>query len=84
LETSTEKAVQRAFEELARGRTTVTIAHRLSTVRDADQIVVVHKGQIHETGDQASLVSFGGRYAALTGMKARPYADWFTYGPRRT
>jgi ATP-binding cassette subfamily B protein len=84
LDTSTERAVQRAFEELARGRTTVTIAHRLSTVRDADQIVVMHGGRIHEAGDHSSLVAFGGRYAALTGTKARPYADWFRYGPRRT
>ncbi len=86
LDTSTEQAVQRAFEELARGRTTVTIAHRLSTVRDADQIVVMHKGRIHEAGDHAALVSFGGRYAALTGTKHRPYADWFRYGsgPKRT
>ena len=84
LDTSTERAVQRAFEELARGRTTVTIAHRLSTVRDADQIVVMHEGRIHEAGDHSSLIAFGGRYAALTGTKARPYADWFRYGPRRT
>jgi len=84
LDTSTERAVQRAFEELARGRTTVTIAHRLSTVRDADQIVVMHEGRIHEAGDHSSLVAFGGRYAALTGTKTRPYVDWFRYGPRRT
>ena len=84
LDTSTERAVQRAFEELARGRTTVTIAHRLSTVRDADQIVVMHEGRIHEAGDHSSLIAFGGRYAALTGTKTRPYADWFRYGPRRT
>ncbi|RSM50337.1 multidrug ABC transporter ATP-binding protein, partial [Actinoplanes sp. ATCC 53533] len=84
LDTSTERAVQRAFEELARGRTTVTIAHRLSTVRDADQIAVVHEGRIHEAGDHSSLVAFGGRYAALTGTKTRPYIDWFRYGPRRT
>ncbi|MEU7906847.1 ABC transporter ATP-binding protein [Actinoplanes sp. NPDC049118] len=65
LDTSTERAVQRAFDELARGRTTVTIAHRLSTVRDADQIVVVDRGRILESGDHDSLVSVGGRYAAL-------------------
>jgi ATP-binding cassette subfamily B protein len=65
LDTSTERAVQRAFDELARGRTTVTIAHRLSTVRDADQIVVIDHGRILESGTHDSLVSVGGRYAAL-------------------
>jgi ATP-binding cassette subfamily B protein len=65
LDTETERAVQRAFDELARGRTTITIAHRLSTVRDADQIVVVDHGRILESGDHESLVVTGGRYAAL-------------------
>jgi ATP-binding cassette subfamily B protein len=65
LDTSTERAVQRAFDELARGRTTVTIAHRLSTVRDADQIVVVDHGRVLESGTHDSLVSVGGRYATL-------------------
>jgi ATP-binding cassette subfamily B protein len=65
LDTETERAVQRAFDELARGRTTVTIAHRLSTVRDADQIVVVDHGRVLETGTHESLVADGGRYALL-------------------
>jgi ATP-binding cassette subfamily B protein len=65
LDTATERAVQRAFDELARGRTTVTIAHRLSTVRDADQIVVVDHGRVLESGTHADLVSVGGRYATL-------------------
>jgi ATP-binding cassette subfamily B protein len=65
LDTSTERAVQRAFDELARGRTTVTIAHRLSTVRDADQIVVVDHGRILESGTHDSLLSVGGHYATL-------------------
>ncbi|MFI7540808.1 ABC transporter ATP-binding protein [Actinoplanes sp. NPDC049599] len=65
LDTSTERAVQRAFDELSRGRTTVTIAHRLSTVRDADQIVVVDHGRILESGTHETLVSVGGRYATL-------------------
>jgi ATP-binding cassette, subfamily B, bacterial len=65
LDTETERAVQQAFDVLARGRTTITIAHRLSTVRDADQIVVVGHGRILESGDHESLVEDGGRYAAL-------------------
>ncbi|GAA2523265.1 ABC transporter ATP-binding protein [Winogradskya consettensis] len=65
LDNETERAVQRAFDELAKGRTTVTIAHRLSTVRDADQIAVVDHGRILESGTHDTLVSEGGRYATL-------------------
>ena len=65
LDTETERAVQQAFDRLARGRTTITIAHRLSTVRDADQIVVLDHGRIVEAGDHASLLASEGRYAEL-------------------
>jgi ATP-binding cassette subfamily B protein len=65
LDTKTERAVQGAFDELARGRTTITIAHRLSTVRDADQIIVFDHGHIIESGDHDSLIRDNGRYASL-------------------
>ena len=65
LDTETERAVQRAFGELAKGRTTITIAHRLSTVRDADQIAVIDHGRVVERGTHESLVADEGRYAAL-------------------
>jgi ATP-binding cassette subfamily B protein len=65
LDNETERAVQRAFDDLARGRTTITIAHRLSTVRDADQIAVVDHGRIVERGTHDSLVSAAGAYATL-------------------
>jgi ATP-binding cassette subfamily B protein len=65
LDTETERAVQRALDELAKGRTTITIAHRLSTVRDADQIAVLDHGRIVESGTHASLLDRAGRYAAL-------------------
>jgi ATP-binding cassette, subfamily B, bacterial len=65
LDTETERAVQQAFDRLARGRTTITIAHRLSTVRNADQIAVLGHGRLIEAGTHASLVADNGRYAAL-------------------
>jgi len=65
LDTETERAVQQAFDVLARGRTTITIAHRLSTVRDADQIVVLDHGRILESGTHSSLLAGQGRYATL-------------------
>ena len=51
LDTETERAVQRAFDLLAKGRTTITIAHRLSTVRDADQLVVIDHGRVDRVGN---------------------------------
>jgi ATP-binding cassette subfamily B protein len=65
LDTETERAVQKAFDALAQGRTTITIAHRLSTVRNADQIVVLDHGRIAEAGTHGSLLAGNGRYAAL-------------------
>jgi ATP-binding cassette, subfamily B, bacterial len=65
LDTETERAVQEAFDTLSEGRTTITIAHRLSTVRDADQIVVLDHGRIVERGTHEALLEEEGRYAAL-------------------
>jgi ATP-binding cassette subfamily B protein len=65
LDNETERAVQEALDDLARGRTTIAIAHRISTIRDADQILVLDAGVIAERGTHEELVELGGRYAAL-------------------
>jgi ATP-binding cassette subfamily B protein len=65
LDTQTERLVQAALERLEEGRTTIAIAHRLSTVRDADQIVVLDHGRVAEIGTHEELLVAGGRYAAL-------------------
>ncbi len=65
LDTRTERAVQVALDRLAKGRTTISIAHRLSTVRDADLIVVLDLGKVVEKGTHRELVKKNGRYAAL-------------------
>ncbi|TDB71561.1 ABC transporter ATP-binding protein [Micromonospora sp. KC723] len=65
LDTETERAVQQALDVLAEGRTVITIAHRLSTVRHADQIAVLDHGRIVESGTHETLLRRAGRYAAL-------------------
>jgi ATP-binding cassette, subfamily B, bacterial len=71
LDNRTERAVQAALDEASRGRTTITIAHRLSTVRDADRIVVLDAGRIVEQGGHEELIARGGRYAELAGSAER-------------
>ncbi len=65
LDNETERAVQESLDALARGRTTITIAHRLSTVREADRIAVLSGGRVVELGTHEELLLRGGHYATL-------------------
>jgi ATP-binding cassette, subfamily B, bacterial len=74
LDTESERLVQRALRELLAGRTTIAIAHRLSTVVNADVIFVLERGRIVERGTHGELLARGGRYAQLYEEQLRPVA----------
>lgn len=69
LDTITEAKIQQSFEELSRGRTTLVIAHRLSTVKNADEIIVIGEEGVLERGTHSALLARGGEYAALWGSQ---------------
>lgn len=69
LDTESERHIRNALELLMKNRTTLVIAHRLSTVENADRIIVLDDGRIVETGDHASLIEHGGHYAKLYRMQ---------------
>ena len=65
MDTETEMWIQDAVAKLMRSRTSIAIAHRLSTIRNADKILVMHRGQIREEGDHDTLLKQNGIYARL-------------------
>ncbi len=71
LDSASEELVQQALQTLRRGRTTLVVAHRLSTIRSADRIVVLEHGRIVEIGSHAELVGAGGTYARLHDIQSR-------------
>ena len=75
LDTRTEQEIQDALETVSRDRTTLVIAHRLSTVVNADEIIVLEDGQIAERGTHAALVAAGGLYAAMWARQSEERAE---------
>ncbi len=69
LDAETEKLLLEALRRLMQGRTTLIIAHRLSTIRHADRIVVLHHGEVVESGTHQDLLARGGRYAHLYALQ---------------
>lgn len=69
LDAESEAAIQSAIARLAKGRTTIVVAHRLSTIRSADLIVAMSKGRVVETGSHADLLARGGYYSKVTRMQ---------------
>ena len=65
IDTQTEALIQSALENLMRERTTIMVAHRLSTIQHADNIIVMHKGRIREQGTHQELLALNGIYKKL-------------------
>jgi ATP-binding cassette subfamily B protein len=71
VDTETEAKIQEALERLVKGRTTFAIAHRLSTLRNADRLFVIEKGELAEMGTHEALIEQDGIYAKLCRMQTR-------------
>jgi subfamily B ATP-binding cassette protein MsbA len=70
LDTESERSVQEAINNMMKNRTSLVIAHRLSTIRHADEIIVLHQGEITERGTHDQLMAINGQYAKLINMQA--------------
>jgi len=71
IDTGTERLIQQAMEKLMKGRTTIVVAHRLSTIQHADKIMVIHKGRLRESGTHQELLAQGGIYKKLYELQLR-------------
>lgn len=74
VDTETEKAIQNSLSFLVQGRTTLSIAHRLSTLRDADRLVVIEEGKLTEEGDHEKLIALEGTYYKLMQLQTKALA----------
>lgn len=74
VDSETEELIQESIEKMMKGRTSIVIAHRLSTIQKADKIIVLHKGEIVETGTHDSLLELGGYYTQLHQMQLKMMA----------
>ncbi len=78
LDNTTEILIQQALDELCRGRTTIVVAHRLSTIKNADEIAVISEGRIAEQGTHAELLQNGGIYADLYRLQFKENEKLYT------
>ena len=74
LDTESERYIQAALDRLMRGRTTIVVAHRLSTIENADSILVMEKGEIVEQGTHSELLARDGAYAKLYNLQFSDHA----------
>lgn len=75
LDSATETAIMKNIKEVGEGTTTIIIAHRLSTVQDCDEIIVLQEGQVMERGTHNELLRLGGRYTELLRMQQEEHTD---------
>merc|ERR1712107_616670 len=72
LDAATEKNIQSALSEVCKNRTSVIVAHRLSTIQDADHIIVLQDGEIIESGTHTELIAAGGKYHEMWNIQQQP------------
>ena len=74
VDTETERAIQDSLDQLVKGRTTISIAHRLSTLRNADRLIVLENGKVVERGTHTELVAQKGTYYKLLQLQSKALA----------
>lgn len=72
LDSQTEADIMNNIKQLGQDRTTIIVAHRLSTIQDCDEIIVLHNGKVAESGTHEELSQLGGRYTVLLTMQTSP------------